>query len=153
MDRILACFRLGFADCSQRVGRLAGLADGDNERIGIHQRIAIAEFGAVVDFHRDARKVLNQKFADQGRMPGSPAGDDVNPLDFSENIFGDFGLFEQNLTGIQGDAAGDGFPQAARLLMNFLEHVMTESALLGHFRAPLNFLRGESSSLVRANPG
>src|SRR5206468_3446987 len=43
-------FFLGLADGGQSVGGLARLADGDHDRAGVEDGVAIAEFGGVFDF-------------------------------------------------------------------------------------------------------
>ena len=50
----LVAFSLGFAQRSESVDRFAGLADYDDECVLVEWRVAVAEFGCVFDFDRDA---------------------------------------------------------------------------------------------------
>ncbi len=47
----------------QRVGRLARLADGQHHRVGVDDRIAVAELGGDIDLDRDARQAFDQQLA------------------------------------------------------------------------------------------
>ena len=61
---------LGLAQGRQRVGRLAGLADGDDDRAFFDDRVAIAELAGVLDLGGDLGQVLEEVLADQPRVPG-----------------------------------------------------------------------------------
>ena len=63
--RMALAFR--FAQGGQRVGRLAGLRDGQDDGVAVDGRVAIAELAGVFDLDRDAGQFLEQVLADQGR--------------------------------------------------------------------------------------
>ena len=67
-------FAFHFAQGGQRVGRFAALRDGEQQRVAIQRRIAIAQLAGVFDFDRNAGEFLDQVFADQGRVPAGAAG-------------------------------------------------------------------------------
>ena len=71
-ERVMA-FTFRFAQGRQRVGRLAGLCDGEDDRVALHRRIAIAQLRRVFDFDRDAGKFLEQVLADEGRVVAGAA--------------------------------------------------------------------------------
>ena len=75
---------LGLAQRGQRVGGLARLRDDDRQRVRRHDRTAIAELGAVVDFDRHARQLLDHELADQRRVPRRAAREDRDLLDRRE---------------------------------------------------------------------
>ena len=58
-----------FAQRAERVGRFAGLRDRDGQRPRIHDRIAVPELRAVIDFDGEVRQFLDQKLADEPRVP------------------------------------------------------------------------------------
>ena len=64
---------LALAQGRQRVGRLAGLRDGDDDGVAVDRRIAVAELAGVLDLDRDAGELLEQVFADQGRVVAGAA--------------------------------------------------------------------------------
>ena len=65
---------LRFAQGGQRVGRLARLRDGQDDGVAVDRRIAIAELRGVFDLDRNAGELLEQVFADQGRVIAGAAG-------------------------------------------------------------------------------
>ena len=71
----------GFAQAGQRVGRFAGLRDGEHQRVLLNRRIAVAELAGVFDLGRDMRELLEQIFADQCGMPAGAAGGDDDVID------------------------------------------------------------------------
>src|SRR5436190_3652886 len=75
---------LGFPEGRQRVGRFAGLADRNDDRAFLDQRIAVAEFARVRGFGDDLRQVLHQVVTDQGRMPGGALPGQDEPPGFDE---------------------------------------------------------------------
>ena len=67
-------FAFDFAQRGQRVGGFAALRDGEQQRVAIDRRIAVAEFAGVFDFDRDAGEFFDQVFADHGGVPTGAAG-------------------------------------------------------------------------------
>ncbi len=76
------------------VSGLARLSNGDDQRSFAVGRLAVAEFAGVLDFHRNARQVLDHEFAAQSRVAAGAAGHDGDPPQG-----GDFG-------GVQGKRSG-----------------------------------------------
>ena len=72
---------LGLAQRGERVGRLARLRDDDRQRVRRDDRVAVAVLGAVVDFDRHARELLDQELADQPGVPRRAAREDRDALD------------------------------------------------------------------------
>ena len=60
-------FALAFAQGAQRVGGLAALADGENERVAAHRRVAMAKLAGVFHFHRNVRELFDEIFARPSR--------------------------------------------------------------------------------------
>ena len=54
---------------SQGVGRLARLADGDHDVVGLDDRIGIAEFGGISHLDRNAAEMFDELLTDQAGMP------------------------------------------------------------------------------------
>ena len=65
---------LHLAQRRQRVGRFAALRDGEQQRVVVQRRIAIAQLAGVFDFDRNLGQVLDQVLAHQGRVPTGAAG-------------------------------------------------------------------------------
>ena len=72
---------LRFAERRERIGSLSGLRDDDRERVRRYDRTAIAILGAVVDFDRNLRSVVEHELADEPRVPRRAARNDMNSLD------------------------------------------------------------------------
>ena len=72
---------LHLAEGGQRVGRLAALRDGEQQRVGVERRIAVAELAGVLDLDRNAGELLDQVLADQGRVPAGAAGGEDDAVD------------------------------------------------------------------------
>ena len=70
----------GEAHGGQRVGRLAGLGDADDEVARADHRVAVAVLGGDVHLDRDARPLLDRVAADQAGVVGGAAGDDDDRL-------------------------------------------------------------------------
>ncbi len=55
---------LGLLQRRERVGGLAGLADRDDDRAVLDDRVAVAELAGVLDLGGDLREILHQVLAD-----------------------------------------------------------------------------------------
>ena len=69
IERILAFLALRYFGRRQSVGGLAGLANHQQNRFRIHERRAVAELRAIVDFGGNAGDLFEHEFADQAGMP------------------------------------------------------------------------------------
>ena len=112
----------------QRISRLAGLRNGHHYVIGKENRVAIAEFRGVFHFHGQARKGLDQVFADEAGVPRGAAGDDDDP----PGLFKAFAVVQDAREGdrvvFHVDASAHAFAQGVGLLEDFLEHEVRGAA-------------------------
>ena len=69
---------------AQGVGRLARLAEDEDERPVVERGVAIAEFARVFDLDRQVRQPLDQILADQRRVPARAAGGEDDAADAAE---------------------------------------------------------------------
>ena len=126
----LAALALELLHGHQRVARLAGLRDGDVQRVRVHDRAAVAELAGRLGVGGDAGELLDQVRAHLPRVVGGAAAEELDPLDVAQ------------LAGVQVDAAelrgGEPLVEAAhdraadgvRLLVDLLAHVVAEGAEL-----------------------
>ena len=75
---------LRLAQGGQRVGRLARLAEGEDERAVVERGVAVAELAGVLDLDRQVGQLLDQVLADQGRVLARAAGGEDDPADPAE---------------------------------------------------------------------
>ncbi|MCG3768264.1 MAG: hypothetical protein JW394_0368 [Nitrospira sp.] len=118
-----------FTRCGQRVGRLAGLRDRDEEILFLDQRIAIAEFAGDIDLHRRAYHLLQQILPHQPRMPRGAAGHDPNPSDCGKLFRRQADIRQIGLAGIVGIPAAHRIEDCLRLFVNLLQHEMRKATL------------------------
>ena len=67
MPMVSAPDELRLAHAGEGVGRLAGLADGDDQGVRLEHRVRVAELRAEGDLRRDPREVLQEVLPDQAR--------------------------------------------------------------------------------------
>ena len=132
---------LRLAQRRQRIGGLARLRDDDRQRLGRHDRLAVAVLRSVVDFDRNAGQLLDHELADQPRVPRRPAREDRDPLDRGQLRFGDLHFLEKHPSGVLRHAAEDRLAGRGRLLEDLLQHEVLVAGLLGHDRIPQHALR------------
>ena len=127
---------LRLAQRRQGVGRLARLRDGDDDGVAIDGRIAIAELAGVLDLDRDAGELLEQILADQGRVIAGAARGQDDALGAAELLRVEVQAAE--VSGGVGvvEPAAQGVLQRFGLLVDLLEHVVIEDALVGVARRP-----------------
>ena len=80
--RVALALRL--AQGRQRVGRLARLRDGQDDRVAVDRRIAVAELAGVLDLDRDAGEFLEEIFADKAGVVAGAAGGQDDAVDLPE---------------------------------------------------------------------
>ena len=124
----------------ERVGGFAGLRDEQAEGVAIGNGIAIAVFAGVVDVDGHAREALDHVFAGERGMPAGAAGGDVDAGGAGEFVVVDFHFAEEDVAGVERDAAEGGVANGARLLPDFLEHEVLVAALFRLDRIPLDAL-------------
>ena len=122
-------FLLGFAESGERVCGFTRLADGNDERTRLDNRVSVAEFRSVFDFDRDASQVFDHVFTDHACIVARAAGGDDDAVDVSE--FLDVRVEASELCVAFGgeQTTAHGIAQYFGLFENFLEHEVRESAL------------------------
>ena len=79
---------LGEAQRGERVGGLARLRDGHEQRVRRHQRVAVAVLAGDVDRAGDLADLLDEVARHRGGMEARAAGDDVHGLRALEHLGG-----------------------------------------------------------------
>ena len=64
---------LALAQCGQRIGGLAALADDKDQRVLVHRHVAVAEFARELDLYGDVRQRFDHVLADHRRVQRRPA--------------------------------------------------------------------------------
>ena len=104
--------------------------------------IPVAILGAVVDFDRNARQLLDQELADEGGVPRGAACEDGHAVDLRQLRLRDLHLLEEHAAAVLRDAPEDRLARSRRLLEDLLEHEVLVAGLLRHDRIPQHALRG-----------
>ena len=135
---------LHFAQGGQRVGRFAALRDGEQQRVVVDRRIAIAQLAGVFHFDRNPGQLLDQIFADQRRVPAGAAGGEHDAVDRPRSCCGV--RFRPPNSAVASSSFSR--PRMALshrfgLLEDLLEHVVRKAA-------ELDVGRRRSSSIVHA---
>ena len=127
----------GQARRGDRVRGLAGLGDGDHERVRIEGRRRVAELRTHRDPRRDPGPFLDRCGANQGSVRGGAAGDQLHPVHPPERVGQPV-----HLGGVDGsggrDPPGERLAQGRGLLVDLLEHEVVVAALLGGLRRPVD---------------
>ena len=129
-------------DGRQRVGGLAGLADGNHERAGIDDGIPVAELRRLLDFGGNAGDVLEIVFANHAGVHAGAAGGDDDARNLRHFVRRHVQPRELCAAHFGIESAMDGIGQDLRLLVDLLEHEMLVFALAGDIHAPVNLLDG-----------
>ena len=124
-----------------RIGRLPGLGDGDEERVLPDQRVAVAELARQVHLHRHGREGLDHELAHQGGVIGGPARHDPHAPDSVEGPGTQAGPVQVDPVGRAGDPAADRVRDRPGLLEDLLEHEVLVAPLLRHDERPLDGAR------------
>ena len=146
---------LRFAQRRQRVGRLAGLADDDDQRIRRDDRIAVSVFGGDVRLHRNAREALDDVLADEAGVQRRAAGDDVNPADRANLVRRQLDLRQHDLPAVRRNARSHRIAVRLRLLVDLLQHEVLEAGLLRRHQVPVDVedALGDGPSVGRHHQG
>ena len=121
---------------AMRVRGFARLRDDDGQHVRGNDRVAIAEFAAVIHFDRNPGQLLDHELARQRRVPTGSAGDDLDFLERLELLRRDIHLVQKNAAALLADTPERGIADGARLLEDFLEHEVLVAALFRHDRVP-----------------
>ena len=132
----------------QRVGGLAGLRDGDDERVLVQNRVAVTEFAGQLDLDGQPGPVLDRVLGQQAGVVRRAAGHDEDLVDLTQLLIGQALLVEH-------DAAVDEMAEQrvgdrGRLLGDLLEHEVLVATLFGGRDVPVDMEgRGHSRSRRR----
>ncbi len=131
---------LGQLHGGQRVGRFAALRNGNHDVALRNHGVAVAEFGGVLHFHRNAGQVFNQVLGHQAGVPGSAAGHDDDALGIHELLLVGPDAAHVQVAGLQLQAPAHGVEDGAGLLKNLLEHEVLVAAFLDAVQLQLQLL-------------
>ncbi len=121
---------LSLAKGREGVDRLAALADDEDEGVLVEGRIAIAELARDLHLRGDAGEMLDEVFADHGRVRGRPATAEDDALDIAQFAGGEAETAEHGGGLVVVEAPAEGVLDRSRLLEDLLEHVMGELPFL-----------------------
>ena len=129
---------LGLAERTQGVGRLARLAQDEDQRPVVERRVAIAELAGVFDLDGQMGQPLDQVFAHQGRVPARAARREDDPAHAAELAGREVQTAE--LRGRLGAAepAAAGVDDRLGLLADLLDHVVGVPAQLDRVGLPVD---------------
>ena len=136
----------GLAQAGEGVRRLAGLRDGQ------HGRVAVAKFAGVFDFNRQVRKLLEQIFAHEAGVPARAASGNHDLVDRAQLGGGEVQAAKLGGRFVVVDAPPQRVLNRARLLEDFLEHVVREFPALGGLAVEFELADLEPRR-VRTEPG
>ena len=72
---------LDLPEGGERVGRLAGLGDREQERALVDRRVAVAEFARILHLDRKPGELLDQILTDERGVPARAAAGEDDPVD------------------------------------------------------------------------
>ena len=133
---------LGYLYCGQRVGRLAALAYGNYDLVGIDHNVIVAVFAGVCHLGMYAAEVLDELLADKACMPRRAARYDGEAPGRDEALL-------VLLHGAENDAqrpvtfdyaAAHAILQYGGLVEDLLEHEVREAALVEHRQIEVDLL-------------
>ncbi len=126
----------------ERVGRLAGLGDGDHERLVADNRLAVAVLTGDVCFDRDLRELLDHGAPDQRRVVRGAAGDQVHAVDRLRRLGREVDAVEVEVgrAVVPDDARSDRVGNGTRLLVDLLLHEAVVAALFRRDGIPVDQL-------------
>ena len=125
----------------QRVHRLAGLADDDDQRRPVEHRVAVAELAGDLDLDGDAGPVLDRVLGDQPGVVGGAAGDHEDLVDVAQLLVGEADLVQDQVA-VLAEPAEQGVGDGLGLLGDLLEHEPVVAALLGGGGVPVDRVGG-----------
>ena len=123
-------FSLAFAHCGEGIGSFAALGDGEHHRFICQRRVAVSQFAGVLDFHRDAGKLLDEVLTDECGVPACAAGGEHDPVNVSELLGGEVESAEPGGRLVFIESAPHRVFDGLRLLEDLLEHVVFEITLV-----------------------
>src|SRR5438552_2545220 len=125
------------ADRRQRVGGFTRLRDADHQGVLVDDRLAIAEFRGGFDLDRKARQVLDDVFAQKGRVVRGAGRHHLDVFDLEQLAIGQAEFLERDFAFI-AQAAAQGVGDSLRGFVDLLGHEVWIAALLGLADVPLD---------------
>ncbi len=123
-------------DGEERVHRLAGLADRDDERAGPEERLAVLELVRELDVDGDPRPGLDRVPPDLRGVGRRACGDEDDPLDPGEHLVGEHAPEIRQRHEAVASAPEERVRDRLRLLADLLRHEPRPAALVGGARVP-----------------
>src|SRR6266404_915997 len=125
-----------FAHRRNRVGGLTRLRDRYYQCLVVDDRVAIAKLRSVIHLDWNPRQFFEHVLAGHRRMQARSASDRLYRSELAKLGFANLHLIQIDATRRLRDAADGRVSNRARLLVNLLQHVMLEAALLRRYRVP-----------------
>src|SRR5690606_20227547 len=126
-QRLLHAERAGVLERGQRIGRFAGLRNGDHQRARVGHAVAVAVFTGDLDRHGNLGDGFDPVLGGQASVVAGAAGQDEQRIDVFEDLVG--AVAEQ--LGRDGFDILQRVAHGARLLEDFFLHVVAVRAQLG----------------------
>ncbi len=128
-----------FPHRAEGVGGFAALADREDYGVARHRGIAMAKLAREFHFRRNPRELLEDVFADHGRMQRRAAAGQDDAADIAQLRGRHVEAAEFGGAFFRAETAAHGIAHRAWLLKDFLEHVMRVIALPDVFVGELDF--------------
>ena len=129
---------LRLVERTQGIGRLARLAEHEDQRPIVERGIAIAELAGVFDLDGQMGEPLDQVLADQGRVPARAARRQDDPPHAAELPGRQVQTAELSRRLGAAEPAAAGVDDGLGLLANLLDHVMGVAAQLDRVGLPVD---------------
>lgn len=113
------------------VGGLTGLGDEEADGVGVGDGVAVTVLGGVVDVDGEAGEALDHELSGESGVPGGAAGGDGDLGGVADVVVGEVEVVDEDLAGIEGDAAEGGVADGAGLLVDLLEHEVLVAGFFG----------------------
>ncbi len=133
-----AALALDLLHRGQRVERLAGLADGDVQRVVLDDGIAVAKLGRRLRVRRYARELLDELRAHQSREVRRAAAQDLHAPNLEQLARRVLERAEVRRLKTRLEAAAERAADRVRLLGHFLAHEVRMLAFVEGFSGPID---------------
>src|SRR5262245_40746423 len=132
-----------------RVQRLAGLSNKDEEGVREYHRISIPILTRIINFDGNASHRFDHVFSSRRSMPARTASKDTNVLEALPNIIAECNVFQMNPITLERESSKDRVLDRDGLLINFFEHEVFVPAFFSHDRIPGDVLELRLPTLTR----
>ena len=123
-------FSLRLSRSSQRISRLAGLRNRNEQVVLSDERIAIPKLAGDIHLDRSTNHFFEQILSNLPRMPGRAAGDDPDPLNRGEFLRRQPNIGQIRFTSFIGIPSAHGIKNGLRLFVNLFQHEVGITAFL-----------------------